>query len=105
MMKVVGWMVWMDTQAIYDSRIHKWEDVPDDGIGIMVTYKEGGYREIFQGHDHYFHAPGGVIGLNDDTVEEIKARYPGAIVKKGIWLESEAFYNLQQTVLAYKWTW
>lgn len=105
-MKVIGWRVWIDSNRIYDSREHTWKDVLNDGIILMYTYKAGGYREGFSGHDHYFQAPhpeGVIYGCNDDSTEEIEIRYPGAVIKKGKWVPSEVMARIQKEAIEYKW--
>ena len=106
-MKVVGWRVWVDGEGIYDSHNNTWDSVPSDGIIEMVTYKEGGYREMFSGHDHYFHAPhskGTIYGCNNDSMDEIKRRYPGAVIKKGKWIPSEEMAKIQKDIaINYRW--
>lgn len=104
-MKVIGWRVWVDDGRIFTS-INHWADIPEDGIILMYIYKEGGYREGFSGHDHYFHAPhseGTIYGCNDDPIEEIEKRYPGAIVKKGKWVPPEVFERVQKEAVEYEW--
>ncbi len=104
-MKVIGWRVWVDDEiGVYDSNDHEWLMIPCDGIILMYVYKEGGYREGFSGHDHYFHAPhkeGIIYGCNDDSVEEIEKRYPRAIIKKGKWVPSEMMSRIQSEALKY----
>lgn len=106
-MKVIGWRVWIDGEGIYDSHNYTWEAVPSDGVVEMFIYKEGGYGEGFSGHDHYFHAPhleGIIYGCNDDSIEEIQRRYPGAIVKKGKWVPPDVFAKIQKDLkLHYRW--
>ena len=105
-MKVIGWRVWVDGGKVYDSRHNTWDSVPFDGIIQMVTYKESNYREMFSGHDYYFHAPhpkGTIYGCNNDSLEEIEKRYPGAIIKRGKWVPPEEMARIQKEATEYKW--
>lgn len=105
-MKVIGWRVWVDGGLTFESRWHRWEEVGNDGIIKMYIYKEEGYREGFGGHDHYFHAPhseGTIYGCNNDSVEEIEKRYPGAVVKKGKWVPPEVMERIDREAAEYKW--
>ncbi len=99
-MKVIGWHAWYADGSQYDSKDLTWCDLPDDGVVVIYLYKEGGYRESMCGFDHYFKA-GNVYGFNNDSIKEIKKRYPGASVKKGKWVSHEDMERIQQDALEY----
>lgn len=107
MRREIGWRAWYDHSRKYDSATTKWEDLPDDGMQVLVVYYEDDNRMMFgpspdqrSGVDHYFQVPGPdgemIYGSNSDTDTEILARYPGAIIKRGRWTTYEEFSRLQE---------
>ena len=97
--KVVGWRIYYTDGSGYNSSDTKWEDLPEDGVIVLVLYLDeysgGGevqHRIVLDGSDYYFHIPGTeLFGSNNDMPDEISERYPGAIIKRGKWTESSTF--------------
>lgn len=118
--KTLGWVVWVDSfDSIvrYSSKDVAWADVPDDGIVYKMLYKDvddgtdrqlnpPNSREAMIGVDNYFEAPhrdGTIYGSGNESIESIQARYPGAVVKKGKWVPSETFSDVQKLATDYVW--
>ena len=86
---VIGWRAWYDRgTGPFDSTNHKWEDIPDDGIQVLVLYRSDGGRRMISGCDYYFKA-GNVYGSNNDSLEVLEQRYPGVVAKRGRWASEE----------------
>ena len=86
-MKVTGWKAWYRGGVAYCSNGYKWADLPDEGvIGVTIVF-DNDHRRFMTGSDFYWTAEilGELTfcqGLHDDFPEH---RYPGAIIKKGVW--------------------
>ncbi len=118
--RTLGWVAWVDTVTgivRFSSKETPWVDVPDDGIVYKMLYKvvdDGTNRQLnppnsreeMIGVDHYFEAPhrdGTIYGSSNESIEVIEARYPGAVVKKGKWVPSETFFDVQKLATDYVW--
>jgi len=119
-MRILGWAAWVDTETgteIYSSKDMEWEDLPDDGIIFIMLYKDTGdgqesnisyptYTESLAGNDYYWKAPhhsGTIYGSGNDSLAEIKARYPGADIKRGKWVPHSLFEEVSLEALKYVW--
>lgn len=105
-MKVLGWRFYIDGGFVFDSRNNNWNEVSSDGVIIGYLYKEQGYKEEMCGSDRYFQAPhseGIIYGHSNDSEQEIKKRYPGAVVKRGKWVPPEVFSRIQKEAVEYQW--
>jgi hypothetical protein len=98
-----GWRIWLTDDRQYNSREHEWAEVPDDGVLVLKLYYDAWanpdvrYTLVLDGDDHYFHVPEtNLYGCSNDPIEEIKERYPGALVKRGMWTTAEEFYFAKQ---------
>lgn len=84
--QVARWRVWyVGGDTIEGRSFAAWKRLPDDGVLTVMLWHGDGTRRVEQGNDSYFATPDGVFGHNDETVEQIEARYPGASVKRGMW--------------------
>lgn len=84
--QVARWRVWYIGGDTTEGRsFAEWQALPDDGVLTVMLWHQDGTRRVEQGNDSYFATPDGVYGHNDETVEQIEARYPGASVKRGMW--------------------
>lgn len=109
--KVLGLIAWYDgLEAVDVFRIETpraFEALPPDGVIEMAVYFDDGRRNMLGGHDFYFYAPhrdGQIYGSESYTTEdEIKRRYPGAIVKRGKWVPEETMARVAELALAAKW--
>ena len=104
-MKVMGWDIRYDlvdsSQITSEGRGLSWLGLPDDKVQAIMLYNDEmtvqnvRYRTIYQGYDHYFQAPsangGTIYGANNDPVEDIKRRYPGAIILRGSWADDDEY--------------
>ena len=93
-MAVAGWRTYYTEGRDFNSTDDRWADLPDDGVLVLRLYyddfagRDGSvrYTKSLSGDDHYFHIPGtDLFGCNNDPIDEIHDRYPGAIVKRGKW--------------------
>jgi hypothetical protein len=73
-----------------------WRNLPDDGaLAFKFFYDAKAPTRLAQhlnGNDWYWLQPtdsGVLFGHSDDAPEEIAARYPGAILKRGKWTTAE----------------
>ena len=97
-MDVAGWRLFYTDDRSYNSADDTWANCPDDGVLVLRIYydafTDGGvrYTMTLTGDDHYFHVPDtDLFGCNNDPIDEIEARYPGAIVKRGQWTTRTEF--------------
>jgi len=105
-MEVIGWRVWYADGSQHNSKDTEWEDLPDDGVLIIVLYfdekRPDGkpLRRINSGVDWYFRAKGlrdFIYGQNNDTPEENRKRYGDNIsLKQGKWTDEETMYKAEQ---------
>ena len=90
-MNVVAWKAWYRGGQAFCSAGSEWADLPDEGvIGVTIVYSDE-TRRFMTGSDFYWVADimGKATfcqGLHDDFPER---RYPGAIIKKGVWTTDE----------------
>lgn len=89
-MTPVGWLAWYTEGRRYSSDETAWDDLPDDGALLFVVYFDrttpGGVRHkrILSGADYYFRQ-GPLLADTNDPPDEIRRRYPGAVIKRGKW--------------------
>lgn len=103
MFKVIGWRVWYEG-VVHDSRATRWEDLPADGVQVVMLYHEGGTRRVMQGNDFYWRWRsdfGMVYAHGDERPEE--ARYPGASVLRGKWTSDENLKRIEGEAMASVW--
>ena len=114
---IIGWRTWVDTPkgvVTFDSKLNAWTDVLDDGVLYKMLYGDTKqepnlnrkFREQQQGIDSFFEAPhrdGTIYGSSNETVAEIEARYPGAVVKRGKWVPEETLRNVVAEAIKYDW--
>ena len=90
--EVIGWRAWFEKEQIFDSKTHNWENIPDDGVLIIVQYhkiihpntKER-YRRTWSGVDYYWTTPESKLEVFCGDESPIE-RYPGAVIKRGKWV-------------------
>jgi len=83
--------------------ISQWAALPDDGVLAFKFWFDAKnptrLGQNLNGNDWYWLQPtdnGVLFGHSDDTQDEILARYPGAILKRGQWTTADEM----QTVVA-----
>ena len=99
-MKVIGWRVWYADGSKYDSASTRWENLPGDGVLVIMLYFDNKTRRIMDGSDWFFrvrHESGEFIyGENNDSLEENQKRYGESIsLKRGQWT-TENFMRASQ---------
>ena len=54
----LGWQAWYDNGHIYDSHLHRWEDLPDDGLQVVQQYRLRDLKPVrtIDGFDWYCRA-------------------------------------------------
>jgi hypothetical protein len=72
--------------------VAQWTALPDDGVLAFKFYFDAKaptrLSQNLNGNDWYWIQPtdnGIVFGHSDDTKEDILTRYPGALLKRGMW--------------------
>lgn len=116
---IIGWRAWYVGSGNfpvieYNSNEHVWATLPEDGMLAVRTYEDelkpnGDNKGIkLSGMDYYFTAFGPqdlFVGADIDRREvdvanEIKERYTNAVVKRGMWTDSNtmemAFRAMQE---------
>ena len=106
--KVLGLIVWYDDGQVFRVvNEAEWAALPDDGLVEAVIYFDDGRRNTLGAMDWYFYAPhpdGPIYGSDIYTTpDEIRRRYPGAIVKRGKWVPEETMARITAEALAAKW--
>ena len=100
-MKIIGWRVWYADGTRYSSKENEWSFLPDDGLQIVVLYKnkrlkhaEGWYRSIWSSCDYYWTTPksGLEVFCSNERPQE---RYPGAVIKYGKWMPVGEFEKIR----------
>ena len=105
--ELFAWRIWYTDDRHYNSEYHEWNEIPDDGVLCLKLYYhdtagDSGirYTLLLDGDDHYFHVPDtNLFGSSNDPVEEIRERYPGAVIKRGKWTTAEEFYETKQSAV------
>lgn len=88
------WEAWYTGGRRYASPAWDPDELPTDGLLGIVKYLDRTtragkpYRHILSGDDRYFWWRGEWFS-NSDPVEEIEARYPGALIVRGQWVPTE----------------
>lgn len=105
-MTIIGWRAWYVGGGVFDSSTTLWEDLPDDGLAVVMLYMDevnpsnGKHlKRIMQGDDHYFNVGDVYAHSSFTTPQEIIERYPGASIKKGMWMADQEMHDI--TVLAF----
>ncbi len=90
---IIGWRAWYADGGRPTSTETRLVDLPDDGLLILLAYFEekapsgSPRKEEYSGCDTYFAWMNErnllVFGCNDDSVEEVRRRYVGAVVIRG----------------------
>jgi len=103
-MKVIGWRAWYADGSKYDSASIVWEDLPGDGVLVIMLYFDNKTRRIMDGSSCYFrarHESGEFIyGENDDSLEENRKRYGESILlKRGKWTTEKFMRDCQKEAM------
>lgn len=104
---VAGWHAYYPEQ-IYTSFMTVWEELPDEGVQVIVLYydayaTEGGsvrYRKLLDGDDFYFHVPGTDIYGSTNHQAEIP---DAAVVKEGREIPDSEFSEVKQRAIESSW--
>lgn len=95
-MKTIGWKAWYTEGRKYDSANIAWEDLPNDGVVLVMLYQDARgpnrlpMRRTMIGEDYYF-KHGEIYGHGVHPLEDVVERYPGASVKRGKWTTDEEY--------------
>ena len=82
---MVDWVAYYTNDREFESSDVEWSDLPDDGVLAISLYHETDHQSLYE-FDWYFYVPeNDLFAASNDSVPEIKARYPGAICKRGMW--------------------
>ena len=104
------WRAWYSDGSVYDSSRHRSTDLPLDGALIFMLWARAAGRQIMQGTEWYFVAPGDVWGqaMGIDyppgdpasVIKGIQTRYPGARVMRGKDVSAAAYITKQEDASA-----
>ena len=106
--EVLGLMAWYDGGQIFKVVTPlDFAELPDDGVLEIVVYFDDGRRNFLGAMDYYFYAPhadGPIYGSDiHTTADEIRRRYPGAVVKRGKWVPEATMARVTAEALDAKW--
>lgn len=104
-MKVIAWKVWYTGGAAFCSDAASWNDLPDDGVlGVVTVFDDrhtgtgARLKRSIDGRDWYWRSPGidgePIFGFSDDDPDEIRSRYPGAVLLRGKWASDPEMYRV-----------
>ena len=92
---VTRWRAWFTQGRVFDGEsFEDWQGLPGDGVLSVMLWHEDGTRRMMQGNDFYFATPDGVYGHNDHPQAETERRYPGASVKRGMWVTDAEYVRI-----------
>lgn len=82
-----------------------WADVPDDGVLYKMIYYSDGTRQAQSGMDYYFEEETelGVTRGTGTDFDDIRTRYPKALVKRGQWVPDELWFRVRREALDSRW--
>lgn len=103
-MKVIGWRTWYADGKKYNSKDMRWNDLPDDGVLVIMLYFDNKTRRIMDGSSWYFRVKdksgGFIYGENDDSPEENRKRYGESIsLKRGKWTTEKIMQDFQKEAM------
>jgi hypothetical protein len=103
--RCVGWKVWYSKGRKYSSVDTHWVELPETGLLILQLYfdKRGRhsrlpYRQKYLGDDYYWFLKPDVFGCckhEEMTKYDICRKYPGAVIKRGIWVGGEEIHRVE----------
>lgn len=114
---VIGWKAWYADGSVYVGKSREdWAALPDDGVLVVMLYHdelvesyarpefEGQRsRRIMSGNDCYWISDGPadhIYGQADASPEQVRERYPGALVKTGRFTDDDTFKRVQEEAMA-----
>jgi hypothetical protein len=87
-----GWRAWYANGDVFASTTHAAEDLPREGLEIVVEYLADGYREIHHG-EYLYWLDGWHSAVREDAIPAGAIAFPGLLMSDGEfeWLQREAF--------------
>ncbi|MHA2279266.1 MAG: hypothetical protein ACXAC5_00020 [Promethearchaeota archaeon] len=89
---IIGFRAWYENSQVFDSKTITWENLPDDGLIVVILYEnkrlrsgDGHYRRICSNKNYYWIVLPNLLDVFYDDDNPVE-RYPGAIVKRGKWV-------------------
>jgi hypothetical protein len=106
----VGWRAWCsdwDPETggpVYDSSTCTWDDVPMVGVLYKIIYYSDGTRQA-QTAEYYYEeeTPRGLVQGTAASLDEIAELHPDAVVRRGLWVPDEYWYQVRAAALASTW--
>ena len=115
-MAIAGWKAWYTDNRVYRSNLRKWEDLPKEGVLLVMVYYDDmapngkPFRDIIHGSRRYFMATGssGNLFLKGSLWNENKLLGTYSTkpewVKEGVWDDDETIKRVVQEALdTYDW--
>jgi hypothetical protein len=87
--KVIGWRAWYPGGQVFSSIDTRFEDLPSDGVQVIMLYHADGTRRVMQGNDYYWRVRSDFGLIYGHANEFDPARYPHATVIRGKWTSDE----------------
>lgn len=101
------WTIWYaDGFVVSGLTDADWAALPDDGVVVVrldyCSSDDERNGRIIQGSDFYFMAPGlddWIYASTNESAEQILARYPQALIKRGQWVDDAAYARMTAEAL------
>lgn len=101
----LAWRAWT-IAGKFNSAENCWEDLPDDGIYHVVVYFQKNGRVLrrpLSGQDYYFcqrrEGRADLIGSSNHAPSETRRRYPGAVLKRGMWTDDYEYARISDEAM------
>ena len=102
---VAGWRAFYPDE-VYASTGTEWRDLPDEGVQVIVLFYEEHaaegvrYRKLLDGDDFYYHILDTDVFGSEMDPDEIPDE---AIVKEGLEIPDNEFFNIKQEAVDSTW--
>mgnify|MGYP001566626251 FL=1 len=94
MRELIGWRVFYDNGTECSSDNSKWEDIPADGVLVVVELYDDGSKEIHHSRDYYVLDDGKAYGTNNISPYLHKI----GTIKFGRWSKDSIFKKILKNV-------
>ena len=100
----VRFKAWYTNDQTFQGCCEAWNDLPDDGVLLVLAYFSDDTSRICDGADWYglYKTPDGfwTIIHNNDDLETNKKRYPEVAWKRGVWTSEANLKSVLQQALS-----
>jgi hypothetical protein len=90
---IVGWRAWYSGGKEYNSKEHRWQELPSAGVLMFVLYqKTRPYRRVMVGVSFYWHVPDKDIYACDNAEDaQIPVDLDASFIKRGEWVDDPQY--------------